>query len=73
MAVKKLFVLVDGIQKCSTTDVSSIRCSWNTRKASSGSHVIKAIAEDAAGNSAEAVVTVTTSSSSTGKKGRGKK
>ena len=58
VAVKKLSVYIDGSLKCSNADVSTLSCSWNTRKASSGAHIIKAVAEDAAGNSAEAIVTV---------------
>jgi len=73
VAVKKLSVLVDGSLKCSTVDTISLGCSWNTRKASSGAHIITAIAEDAAGNSAETSVTVSVGSSSTSTKGRGKK
>lgn len=73
VAVKKLSVLIDGVQMCSITDASSLSCSWNARKASDGSHIIKAIAEDGVGNSAETFVTVTTGSSSTSTTGRGKK
>ena len=58
---------------CSIIDASSLSCSWNTRKVSSGSHIIEAIAADAADYSAEIFVTVTTGSTSTSTTGRGKK
>ena len=58
-----LSVYIDGSLQCSTMDSSTLSCSWNTRKASSGSHSIVAVAEDAAGNRSETAVSVTTGSS----------
>ena len=74
VGVSLLSVLIDGGELCSALDTSSLNCSWNTRKASSGTHVITAIAEDAAGNSTSTAVSVSIgSSSTTNKGGKGKR
>ncbi|MGY6277045.1 S8 family serine peptidase [Methylomonas sp. MgM2] len=70
IGVKKLALFVDNGLLCSTTDTNSLSCTWNTRKASSGNHIISAIAEDAAGNNGESHITVTKGISTSG--GRGK-
>jgi len=72
IAVKKLSIFIDGDLSCSVIDTSSLNCSWNTRKASDGSHAIRAVAEDAAGNISESVVTVSTGTTTTTTKGRKK-
>jgi hypothetical protein len=48
---------VDGALVASGTG-GSLSYSWNTRKAASGAHSIKAVATDAAGNSSSTTVTV---------------
>ena len=49
---------IDGVKKASGTG-ASLAYSWNTRKATTGSHTILAVAKDAAGNSASTSVLVT--------------
>ncbi len=73
IGVKMLTLLVDGAELCSVTDSGSLNCSWNTRKESSGAHMISAVAEDAAGNRAEAAVTVSIGDGSTTTTKRGRK
>jgi subtilisin family serine protease len=70
--VTQLSVYIDGSLKCSSVDVSSLSCSWNTRKLS-GTHTITALASDAKGNSTETSVSVSIATgSSKGNKGKGK-
>ncbi len=59
VGVAHVAIYVDNVQLCN--DVSApYTCSWNTRKASAGSHTITATAWDAAGNAGKASpVTVT--------------
>jgi hypothetical protein len=59
VGVTRVVIYVDNVQLCSDT-LAPYSCSWNTRKASAGSHTITATAWDAAGNTAKASpVTVT--------------
>ena len=55
IAIVKCYV--DGVLK-GTTTAETLSCSWNTRKAASGLHTIRAYAEDTAGLSASAEVQV---------------
>lgn len=57
VAVAKLSLYIDGALR-SVTNAGSLSYSWNTRKAASGLHTLSAVAEDAAGNKAAAVVEV---------------
>ena len=52
IGISLLACYVDGSIISASNDVSSLTCSWNTRKESSGSHIIEARAQDAAGNQA---------------------
>jgi len=67
-----LSLFIDGSLECSSVDTSSLSCNWNTRKASDGSHTIKATATDAAGNSSATSISVTlgNSTSSSGNPGK---
>jgi hypothetical protein len=49
---------VDGVVKAQGTG-GSLAYSWNTKKATSGAHVITATAKDAAGNKSSVSVNVT--------------
>jgi subtilisin family serine protease len=49
VGVTQVAIYVDGVLRC-TDAVSPFTCTWNTKKASSGSHVISAKGWDAAGN-----------------------
>ena len=71
VGVTQLSVYINGSLKCSSADISTLTCSWNTRKLS-GTYLIKAVAKDAAGHSSEVIHSVTVGSSSKGSKGRGK-
>jgi hypothetical protein len=51
-------VYIDGQLKASGAG-SSLAYSWNTRKASAGTHTIQAVAKDAAGNTSTTSVNVT--------------
>lgn len=62
VAVSMVSVSVDGRLLCSGTPTAS--CSWNTRKATTGTHAITATALDAAGNRANASMSVTVTASS---------
>jgi len=62
---------IDGQFKSSTPS-APLSYSWNTRKVASGNHTIRAESVDAAGNSAEMSITVSTGSDG-GSKGKGKK
>ena len=53
----KQSLYIDGMLVASGTG-GSLSYNWNTRKAASGAHAIKAVATDAAGNSASTTVTV---------------
>lgn len=63
-------IYVDGQLKCAGSPSTS--CGWNTRKAGSGSHTVSAIAEDSAGNTATASVTVNVVARTRGSKGKGR-
>lgn len=52
IGVAMLSCYIDGSLVSVTNDVTDMTCTWNTRKESSGSHIIEARAEDAAGNQA---------------------
>jgi hypothetical protein len=52
-----LSVAVDGKLLCSTS-ATSLSCSWNARKATTGAHTVTATAKDAAGNQASRSVTL---------------
>ncbi|GAB4252820.1 S8 family serine peptidase [Deferrisoma sp.] len=73
-SVRLLEVRVDGHVLCAT-NLTTLTCNWNTRKASPGPHAIEARALDPAGNEGLASVTVLVpdSGSGTGGKGRRKK
>ncbi len=49
---------VDGRLLSTATNVSSLTCNWNTRKAVRGTHTLTATAKDAAGNTANASISV---------------
>jgi thermitase len=53
----KQTLLIDGVQVASGTG-ATLSYSWNTRKASAGSHIIQALAQDAAGNKSSSSVSV---------------
>lgn len=57
VGVVKMQIYIDGILKTSST-TGSASYSWNSRKASSGSHTITVKAYDAAGNFGQTTVTV---------------
>ena len=61
---------VDGALK-GTTTASTLSCSWNTRKAASGTHTLRADAEDTSGLTASTQLQVQVGSSSTGGGGSG--
>ena len=63
IGVTGLSLFIDGSLACSSVDTSTLSCSWNTRKASDGSHTIKATATDAAGNSSATSISVTVGNS----------
>lgn len=48
--VTNLSVAVDGKTACSVVNAASISCSWNSKKASKGTHTITIVAQDAAKN-----------------------
>ena len=58
VGVSQVSIYVDGTLQ-STAPGSADSSNWNTRKASSGTHTIKATAWDAAGNSASTSISVT--------------
>jgi peptidyl-Asp metalloendopeptidase len=58
VGVTAMQLLIDGNQ-VATSSSGSLSSSWNTRKATRGTHVISIKATDAAGNAATASVTVT--------------
>ncbi len=57
IAISQVSIYVDGALKCTDT-AAPYTCNWNTKKATTGAHTIKATAWDAAGNSASASETV---------------
>jgi hypothetical protein len=64
-------IYADGKLRCPAT--SSVSCSWNLRKVSTGAHMITATARDAAGNQDSSSVAFTVSGSTGGSsKGGGK-
>ena len=75
VGVTELSVYVDNRLKCSVASTETLSCNWNTRKLS-GSHTIKAVAKDAAGNTRQTMVSVSIASgggkSGGGSKGKGK-
>jgi len=52
-------LLIDGVQVARATG-AALSYNWNTRKATSGTHTVQAIARDAAGNASSTSVSVTT-------------
>ena len=70
VAIALVKCYVDGALK-GTTTASTLSCSWNTRKASSGTHTLRADAEDTAGNTASTQIQVQVGGSSTGGGGSG--
>jgi thermitase len=72
VGVTQLLVYVDNRLKCSVANVESLSCSWNTRKLS-GSHTIKAVARDAAGNTRQTSISVSIASGGSNSKGKGKR
>ena len=59
VGVTRVVIYLDNVQLCSDTS-APYSCSWNTRKASAGTHTITATAWDAAGNAGKAIpITVT--------------
>jgi len=57
VALKSMKLYLDGTLVASGTE-SSISYSWNTRKATAGTHTIKAVAEDSSGNSSSTSISV---------------
>jgi subtilisin family serine protease len=55
--VSQVSIYVDGALKCTDTS-SPYTCNWNTKKVSSGTHIIAATAWDLAGNTASASIAV---------------
>lgn len=62
-----LTLYIDGIQKAHGAG-AALSYSWNTRKATSGSHVIQAVARDAAGNTSSTSVGVNSASATASSK-----
>ena len=58
-SVTKTEIYIDGILKTSSTTSGSISYSWNSRKASRGTHTITVKAYDAAGNVGQSSISVT--------------
>jgi hypothetical protein len=56
--VSRIDILIDGAKITSTTS-SSLSYKWNSRRVSSGTHTITAVAYDGAGNSSKASISVT--------------
>lgn len=71
VGVAMLQCYVDGVLKAVTSS-STLSCSWNTRKATSGVHTIEARAEDGAGNKASSVFNVNVAAPTKGGGGGGK-
>jgi subtilisin family serine protease len=57
VGVQQTTLYIDGVQQASATS-GSLSYSWNTRKISTGTHTIMAIAKDAAGNSSSSSISV---------------
>ena len=57
VGISQVAIYIDDTLRCTDT-ASPYTCSWNTKKASSGSHTIKVTAWDAAGNFSSATTTV---------------
>jgi hypothetical protein len=73
VGVTQLSLYVDNALACSNVDTTSLSCNWNTRKENPGSHTMRAIASDAAGNSGQTTISVSIADSVKGKgNGRGK-
>jgi len=68
-----IILSIDG-KLVASTNISPLSYSWNTRKVAAGSHTLKAVATDGAGNTAEAqqVLTVDSGGGSGGGGGQGK-
>lgn len=58
VGISLLQIAVDGVPLC-VNNLTSLACSWNTRKATLGTHTITAKAQDAAGNTSSSTVQVT--------------
>ena len=59
-------------QLVSSTNTSPLTYNWNTRKVSAGAHLLTAVANDTAGNHAEAMATVTVGSGGSSGNGKGR-
>ena len=68
--VVSLVLYIDGSQKTSVS-TGSLSYGWNSRKASSGSHLVRAVVQDAAGNSTTKDITLVVGSGSGGPGGGG--
>ena len=62
VAVTQISMYAAGRLVCSAT--SSVSCNWNLKKVASGTHTIRAVAKDAAGNQGESSMSFTVGSSS---------
>jgi subtilisin family serine protease len=71
VGVTQLSVYIDNSLRCSSADSGYLSCSWNTRKLS-GTHMITAVARDAAGNSRQTTVYVSIASGGARGGGKGK-
>ena len=65
VAIALLKCYVDGVLK-GTTTADTLNCSWNTRKAATGLHTIRAYAKDTAGLTAITEVQVEVASTTKG-------
>lgn len=72
VSLSSLKLFIDGSLMASS-NLSPLSFSWNTRKIGSGTHAIKAVAVDGAGNTAETQIQVTIGSGSTQSPGSGNK
>ncbi len=64
-------LFIDG-SLVSSTNTSPLSYSWNTRKVSAGSHTLKAVAQDASGNTSQVQATLTVGSGGHPGKGKGR-
>ncbi len=58
VAVTKITAAVNGKTLC-TSASATLSCNWNIKKVKTGTHIISAIAEDAAGNKSSTSISVT--------------
>ncbi|MFY9287854.1 MAG: S8 family serine peptidase [Alphaproteobacteria bacterium] len=58
IGVTSLSVAVDGKTLCTSPNVTTISCNWNTKKTLRGGHVVTVVAKDAAGNLGSASINV---------------